>query len=550
MSRASGTEEHSQPATKSLRVCLLTFYLSESLGARQLCSVLKQRGHDCTLIFFKEFQWDVFRAVTAREEQLLLDLLNRLKPDLVGLSMTSSLTADLGYEIADKIRARLGIPVILGGSHASVRPDESLEHADFVCRGEGEEALAELVDALAAGGPVDGVANIWSKSDGEVHRNDVRPLFADLDALPFVSFGEPESYLIEHDRLEQCDPCARIPRYHTIAARMACPFSCSFCAGPWFRRELYAGKGPHRRYRSVGHIIEEIKQARARHPNIEVIQFWDEIFAVRAPKGWLAEFYERFPKEVGLPFEIWSRPGLLTEEMVVKLKAAGLQRAVLGVESGSQQVRREVLNRRETDETVLRSGEMLNRHEVSVGYDFIVDLPWLTEENCRGTFETVMRLPHPFDVGIHSLAHLPCTDLTERALAEGKVRPEEIALADRPLPERFESYLWKSTLCAQDRHATYWHSLIYLASMPFVSRSLLRRLTRLRPLLQLYPKPLVVAAEAARARKETGQLKLHAALESVYPSLGGFLARHPTLGRALNAYARGLGRLASKLVSR
>ncbi|MBN1458656.1 MAG: radical SAM protein, partial [Armatimonadetes bacterium] len=348
----------------------------------------------------------------------------------------------------------------------------------------------------------------------------------------------------------ECDPATRIPRYHTTAARMACPFNCSFCAGPWFRRELYAGKGPHRRYRSVGHIVDEIRQAHERHPNIEVVQFWDEVFAVRAPEGWLDEFCERYPREVGLPFEIWSHPGLLTEEMVVKLKAAGLHRVVLGVESGSQHVRREVLNRRETDETVLRTGEMLNRHEVSVGYDFIVDLPWFTEENCRGTFETVMRLPHPFDVGMHSLAFLPCTDITERALAEGKIRPEEVASAHRPLPERFESFLWKSTLSAQDRHATYWHTLIYLASMPFVPRSLLRRLARLRPLLQLYPKPLVVAAEAARTKKETGRLKLHAAIESVYPTLGGFLARHPTLGRTLNSCARGLGRLAARIMTR
>jgi radical SAM superfamily enzyme YgiQ (UPF0313 family) len=531
-------------------VCLITLYLSESLGARQLCSVLKQHGHECALIFFKEFQWDVFREVTPREEQLFFDLLDRLKPDLVGISLTSSLTADLGYELADKIRQRLGVTVILGGGHASVRPEESLAHADFVCRGEGEEALVELADALAAGRPVDAIPNVWTTRDGEIQRNDVRPLSADLDALPFVSFGEAESYLIEHDQVQQCDPAARIARYHTMASRMSCPFNCSFCAGPWLRRELYADKGPHRRYRSVGHIIEEIKQARTCHPGIEVVQFWDEVFAVRTPEGWFDEFCDRFPKEVGLPFEIWSHPGLLTEEVVVKMKAAGLQRVVLGVESGSQQVRREVLNRRETDETIIRTGEILNRHGVAVGYDFIVDLPWLTEENCRGTFEIVMRLPHPFDVAMHSLGFLPCTDITERALAEGKIRPEQVASADRSLPERFESFLWKSTLSARDRHATYWHTLIYLASMPFVPRSLLRRLERLRPLLQLYPKPLVVAAEAARTKKETGRLRLHAAIEAVYPSLGGFLARHPAFGRALNTTARTCGRVAARVLVR
>ncbi len=533
-----------------IHVCLMTLYLSESLGARQLCSVLKAHGHECSLVFFKEFQWDVFRPASAREKELLFQLLRRLKPDLVGISLTSSLTADLGYVLADEIRAQLKVPVVLGGGHASVRPEESLEHADFVCRGEGEEALVELADALAEGRPTTNIPNMWAKQAGRINRNDVRPLRADLDSLPFVSFGDAQSYIIEYDRCEQIDPATRIPRYHITASRMACPFNCSFCAGPWFRRQLYAGKGPHRRYRSVESLLEEIKQARARHPDIKLVQFWDEVFGVRAPKGWLDEFCERFPKEIGLPFAIWSHPGLLPEAMVGKLRKAGLKKVVLGVESGSQAVRREVLNRRETDDTVVRTGEVLHRYGVEVGYDFIVDIPWMTEENCRGTFEMLMRLPHPFDIGLHSLSFLPCTDITERALAEGKIQPEQVASADRPLQERFESFLWKATLSGGDRRSAYWHSLIYLASMPFIPRSVLRKLYRMGWLLKLYPRLLAAAAEAARWKKETGRLRLHPALMVACPWLGSFLARHPSLGRLLNNLARGIGGLARKLIGR
>ncbi|MGD0111359.1 MAG: radical SAM protein [Armatimonadota bacterium] len=542
----TGASAAPRPAT----VCLISLYLSESLAVRQLCASLKAHGHRCSLIFFKEFRWEMFRPVTAREEELLFSLLGDLKPDLVGISLTSSLVADLAYDLADKIRARTAAKVIVGGAHPSVLPEEALEHADFVCRGEGEDAILEVADAIANGGGFDRIANIWTKSDGEVAHNDVRPLEANLDLLPFVAFGDPDSYRIEEDRLDRTDPATQIPLYHTTASRMACPFNCTFCGGPWLRRVLYAGKGQPRRYRSVGHILGEIRQARQRHPGIQQIQFWDEVFAVRAPEGWLDEFCERFPREIGLPFAIWSHPGLLTEPTIEKLKRAGLKKVVMGVESGSQHVRRQVLNRKETDAAILRSADILKRHGIEVGYDFIVDIPWLTEENLRGTFSLIMQLPEPFEVGIHSLSFLPGTAITERALAEGKISKEQVSRANQPLPERFESHLWKSGLSARSRSSAFWHSMIYLASVPLVPKPLLWRAYRWSALFKVLPGPVMIAAEAARMKTETGEVKLWEALNAVHPRLGGFLARHPRLGALVNRVVRKIGRWGYRLVAR
>ena len=542
-SQQASDQDHAARGGPKIKACLVTLYLSESLGARQLASVLKANGHHCSLIFFKEFRWGEFRHITSREEDLLFGLLGDIQPDLVGLSLTSSLVADVALDLSAKIRRRLDVPVILGGAHPSVAPEECLEHADIVCVGEGEGAIADLAEALASGRGYHDIPNLWTKLNGEIHRNDVRLLADSLDSLPFVSYGEADSYSIEDDRLEQLDPVTRIAMYHITASRMACPFNCTFCGAPWLRRHLYAGNREPRRYRSLDHVLAEINQARARNPNIKLIQFWDEIFAVRAPAGWLDEFCERFPREVGLPFGIWSHPSVLTDEIAKKLRGAGLKSVVMGVESGSQRVRRDVLNRRETDAAVVRAARILNRYRIEAGYDFIVDIPWLREENCRGTFELVMQLPHPFSLGIHSLSFLPKTAITERALAEGKIRPNQVSRADQPLAERFESHLWKCGLGARDRSSAFWHSLIYLASAPFIPRALLRRLRQLRPLLVLYPKPLVVAAEAARIRKETGNLKLWPALAAAYPGLAGFFARHPTFGRFVNRTARALGRM-------
>ncbi len=553
MSEQTAEGNRTAPRGSGIRAAILTLYLSESMGARQICSVLKANGHHCSLVFFKEFRWGEFRHITPRERGLLLGLLRDLQPDLVGLSLTSSLVADLALDLSDEIRRQLDVPVILGGAHPSVAPEECLEHADFVCIGEGEGAIADLAGAIAAGQPGRDIPNIWTKVNGEIRPNDVRPLSDDLDSLPFVSYAEPDSHLIEYDRLEQADPATRIPMYHTYASRMACPFKCSFCGGVWFRHELYAGKGPVRRYRSVGNILAEIKEAQARNPNIDLVQFWDEIFAVRPPPGWLDEFCERFPVEIGLPFAIWSHPSFVSSRRVTQLRSAGLKTVVLGVESGSARVRSEVINRGESNKTILRAARALHEQGVSTGYDFILDIPWLAEENCRGTFELIMSLPRPFSVGLHSLSFLPRTAITARALSEGLIRPNQIAGGDRSLSQRFESFLWKHRLHARDRSGAFWHSLIYLASTSFLSHRVLWQLYRLRRLIRLYPQPLVMAAEAARLRRETGQLRLWQALSAAYPGLAAFFARHPTTARFVNRTIRSLGRMllsASKLARR
>jgi radical SAM superfamily enzyme YgiQ (UPF0313 family) len=495
------------------------------------------------MVFLKEFQLGEFSETTPREEELLLSLLRELDPQLVGINLTTSFTADLGYRIADKIRASLGVPVIFGGTHVSALPEECLEHADFVCLGEGDEAIVELADALAEGKPVDGIANIWRRVNGGIRRNEVRPLVQDLDLFPAPSYGEPECYYIDGDQVHKVDQAARYDMYQTTASRMCCPFNCAFCAGVWLRRGLYANKGKVCRYRSVSRVLEEIQQALRVNPRIRLVRFWDEIFGTGAPRGWLDEFCERYPREIGVPFEIWYHPAVVTDDRIRKLKGAGLACAWMGIESGSPKVRREVLNRRETNQLILRSAEILGRHRVEVGYDFLLDIPWMTLENCRATFELIMRLPRPFSVHLHSLSLLPRAALTERALAEGLIRREQVALADRPIVDRFASHLWQYRLEIRSRQAAFWHSLIYLAGLPFLPRPLLWKLYRLRPLLELFPGGLVLAAQLARTKERTGRPNYLAALTNVYPALGRLLAGHPRLRLATGSLLRRLGRI-------
>src|SRR5206468_440893 len=104
------------------------------LGSVLRAAILRTKGYDVRVYI---------------EDIRPVDMDEVLSADLVAISAITS-TAPQSYRLADQVRAAGAIAVI-GGTHTSFLPDEGLEHADFVVRGEGEFAFQELVDAIQAG---------------------------------------------------------------------------------------------------------------------------------------------------------------------------------------------------------------------------------------------------------------------------------------------------------------------------------------------------------------------------------------------------------------
>src|SRR6266516_1946014 len=102
-----------------------------------------------------------------------VDMNEILSADLVAISAITS-TAPQSYRLADKVR-EAGAIAVLGGTHVSFLPEEGLEHADFVVRGEGEFAFQELVDAIQAGYGVAKIQNLSYRMDGRVVNKPERP---------------------------------------------------------------------------------------------------------------------------------------------------------------------------------------------------------------------------------------------------------------------------------------------------------------------------------------------------------------------------------------
>lgn len=143
--------------------------------------------------------------------------------DLVCFSSLNA-GADKTYELSNKIRAQLGIPTIIGGTHATYFPESCLEHCDYVVLGEGDETIIDLVNTLESGGDLETIPGVAYLAGGEVHRTSARKGPARFDTVPNYDLIEGYRRLTWLDTLIQ-----RRVLWIPVQASRGCHFNCRFC---------------------------------------------------------------------------------------------------------------------------------------------------------------------------------------------------------------------------------------------------------------------------------------------------------------------------------
>jgi len=197
-----------------------------------------------------------------------------------------------------------------------------------------------------------------------------------------------------------------------------CLYNCHYCSNSQLRA-IYKGKGRYARKMSVGKFIEAAAECRRLFPKAKSIYFTDEDFFAR-PVEEVCEFAEIYPARVGLPFECMASPLQVTEEKMDLMVKAGMWRIDVGVESGSDRVKREVFNRPATNEAVLRAAKIINSYrQVVPYYFFIIGNPYEERADLLETIRFVGEMPPPFFLRAYSLVFIPGTKLFEAARRDG-----------------------------------------------------------------------------------------------------------------------------------
>jgi anaerobic magnesium-protoporphyrin IX monomethyl ester cyclase len=381
-----------------MKVCLVYSDIGgvERYGARKyyhglgyLSSVLKRADHETALLYLqREPVRDGF-----------LQQLTTIAPGLVAFSSTTHQHTYV-ETCARWIKESLPeMPTIVGGPHPTLAPEDVLANPDlnFVCIGEGEYPLLDLANALRDGRDTSCIANLWLRRHGRLIRNPSRPLLANLDELPF-----PDRELFEFDRI-----LAANDGWVDMMAGRGCPYGCSYCCNPALR-ERFKDLGKYVRFRSVDNVLAEIRSLASRYA-IKTLNFQDDVFTL--DRDWALQFSQAYGKEFEFPFWINTRVERIhDEELVAALAQAGCRGVRLGIESGNEDLRAEILKRRMSNDEIRHAFALARKHGLNIYTCNMLGIPGETADMIEETIALNREL-EPTDLQFSVFYPYPMTEL-------------------------------------------------------------------------------------------------------------------------------------------
>lgn len=392
------------------------------------------------------------------DSECILQKIKEENPGIIGFSCMSCLAKDI-IAIAKEIKKKFEVPIIIGGPHPTLFPEVIEEDCfDIICRGEGEEALIELLDAIEKKQDYSKIQNLYVKKNGEIYRNELRQLIEPLDKAPVIDWSCYKGTSVQNSP----------PIVFPIRG---CPFSCSYCFNAK-TRDMYNGKGNYLRHFSVERTILETKKALEVFSHSPVL-FTSDSFGTDLE--WMDSLFGEYEKITKLPFVLLLRPELVTEKCVDILAKHNCFSVAIGVESGSERVRSEVMNRNYSNKLLLEVGERLHKKGIKFRAYSMIGLPTETEEEMWETIDINIKMKTDFPKASIFIP-LPGTKIVELAKEEGYLG-QDFYFKDIPYSVLSETILKKLNKDKIKNTLYFFQTMIIFPK----SRGIIKKLIKIKP---------------------------------------------------------------------
>ena len=332
---------------------------------RQMFPDYKWERTDVSPDFFTLEDTDMYTAFRNKVVQF--------KPDVI----ISSIVEDTYYlwkKFMAQVEDRKFINVV-GGVFVTYAPQAFEGLVDYACRGEGDEAIPELMDCISEGKDGHHIPNI--------HPNPMRPAI-NVNKLP------PTDHEIFDKRSLYRPFQGKIIKVATVETQRGCPFKCKFCNSP-ANAGLYKEETDSLffRKRAVQLQEEEIKHL---IDTVNVEFFWQvaDTFLTMSKREFneWAEMYSKYK----IPFFTQTRPELLTPYQAKTLKELGCCKLNMGVEHGDPQFRKDIVGRIYDNQRAIDAFAIAREAGLSTTCNFIIGYPYETMENCMKSVELAAQL--------------------------------------------------------------------------------------------------------------------------------------------------------------
>ncbi len=397
------------------------------LGTLSVAACVEKQGHavnvfDALTYMDKTGDKKHFGASWERIEGAVREF----SPDVVGIANLFSTQLEKSMALPKMIKGiGNGIKIMVGGPHATVRPQDFLSAgADFVIIGEGEESATALLEHLEGKKNIESVSGVAYMRNGEVKINKAQYV-QNLDALPFPAYHlvDMEMYFTMVFRgfsSRPQDPFYKPRREITMITSRGCPFNCVFCS-------IHPTMGYKHRVHSADYVANHIEYV-IRNYRVQFIHFEDDNLTLDQKR--FADILDRLD-ERGIRVE-WDTPNgvradTLTRELLKKMKSSGVSELRIAIESGVQKVLDNIVKKNLDISKAVQVAKDCRELGIPLSAFYVIGIPGETKEDIQKTLDLAYRLMKEYGVTPHvNVAHpIVGTELYQMAAEKGYLVDED-----------------------------------------------------------------------------------------------------------------------------